>query len=124
MKKILIVDDIASIVSSLRDILAEALDECEFFGAENGVQALMVMEDVDIDLLITDIVMPEKEGLETISEVREKFPEMKIIAMTGGGKMGKINFLHLAKMLGASYVFNKPFNPKEMVEAVQATLEN
>lgn len=122
-KKILVVDDEPSIVSGVHDLLAMAFDECEIFCAEDGLKATRLMEKTPIDILITDILMPEKEGLETITEVVEKYPNVKIIAMSGGGKTGRMNFLHMAKELGASAVLDKPFDPPELIQTVRRLLE-
>ena len=74
------------------------------------------------DVVITDIVMPEKEGLETIQELRRDFPGAKIIAMSGGGRIGPKGYLKLAEKLGASRAFAKPFDRMEMVSAVDELL--
>ena len=74
------------------------------------------------DLLITDIIMPEKEGLETILELRKKYPELKIIAISGGGRISPEGYLPGAKLLGADLVFQKPLVQKEFMQAVSILL--
>ena len=76
------------------------------------------------DVVITDIIMPEKEGLETIREMRRIKQDLKIIAMSGGGKVSADNYLEIAKIFGASRVISKPFTKSEMVSAVRELLES
>ncbi len=122
-KKILVVDDEPSILSGIHDLLKIAFEESEIFCAEDGLKATQLLEHTQVDLIITDILMPEKEGLETITEVREKYPQIKIIAMSGGGKTGRMNFLQMAKELGASAVIDKPFDPSELIQTVRRLLD-
>ncbi|MBU0698826.1 MAG: response regulator [Proteobacteria bacterium] len=121
-KNILIVDDEPSIRDTLQRTLRNLRDGCVFFTAGNGVEALKLMQSTPIDLIITDLLMPEKEGLETIMEVRKCFPAVKIIAISGGGRNGTIDFLDVAEKLGASYTLSKPFTPEEIREVVQEVL--
>ena len=72
-----------------------------------------------------DILMPDKDGIEGIIELRQEFPDAKIIAITGGGTQdGTLDFLDVARMLGAERAFHKPFELKELVGAVDAILKN
>jgi DNA-binding response OmpR family regulator len=66
--------------------------------------------------------MPEKEGIETMREVQKSFPQVKIIAMSGGGRMGKLDFLPMAESFGAQRTLAKPFERKELLETVRAVL--
>ena len=76
------------------------------------------------DIIITDIIMPEKEGLETIMDLRREFPGVRIIAISGGGTgTSSATCLHLAKKLGASRTLVKPFGKQELLDAVNAVLE-
>jgi len=74
------------------------------------------------DLIITDMVMPEKEGIETIQELRQGFPDIKIIAMSGGGQVGSGEYLHIAKMLGAQRTFAKPVEQEELLKGIRELL--
>ena len=76
-----------------------------------------------MNLIITDIVMPEKEGLETIMEFRRRSPGVKIIAISGGGKIEANEYLNLAQMLGAQKTFSKPFELKKLLEEVRELLQ-
>ncbi|MDT9546446.1 MAG: response regulator [Chlorobium sp.] len=78
-----------------------------------GIQ--MLNENKGITLMITDLIMPEKEGIETIMEVRKTHPDIKIIAISGGGKVGPENFLVLADALGADATLKKPFSGQELL---------
>ena len=75
------------------------------------------------DLLITDIVMPEKEGLELIFELRRKNPDLKIIAISGGGRFHYEGYLTSAKHLGANLVFQKPLDHREFINGISDLLK-
>ena len=75
------------------------------------------------DLVITDIVIPEQEGLQTIRELRHEFPEVKIIAVSGGGYVGTLKFLKVAKLLGAQRTLWKPFDMDELRQAIRDVLK-
>jgi DNA-binding response OmpR family regulator len=90
--------------------------------ATNGRDGLELFEKNKPDLLITDIIMPEKEGLETIFELRRKYPELKIIAISGGGSIGPDGYLPSAKIFGANIVMQKPLVLKEFLQAVASLL--
>ena len=74
------------------------------------------------DLIITDILMPKKEGLETLREIREEFPNIGIIAISGGGRLGNMDFLFAAGLLGADSVLAKPFSNKQITDSVNDCL--
>lgn len=116
MQKILVIDDEPHILLMLKKMLERAGYEVDM--ASNGNEGLDLFQKSPTDLVITDIIMPEKEGLETIREMRRLRPELKIIAMSGGGKVSAENYLEIAKIFGASKVISKPFTQKEMVTAV------
>jgi len=74
------------------------------------------------DLVITDLIMPEKEGLETIQDLRHYNPEVKIIAISGGGSLPADNYLHMAECFGAQRIFRKPFRVEDILTAVRELL--
>lgn len=121
MAKILLVDDDLQI----RDMLSMTLkrDGHEVVEAENGVQAVARYVPGEIDLVITDIVMPEKEGIETIMELRSLDPLVKIIAISGGGRINPDNYLSWARRFGVRYTFTKPVDRTELREAIDDLLE-
>lgn len=120
MSKILVLDDEPSILLMLTKMLEKAGHEVSV--ALNGKEGMVLFEKNRPDLLITDIIMPEKEGLETIFEVRKRYPGLKIIAISGGGRIGPTGYLPGAKLLGADMVFQKPLEQKEFLEAVALLL--
>jgi DNA-binding NtrC family response regulator len=117
MKKILIIDDETHILLMLKKMLERAGYEIDL--AANGNEGLYLFKSAPSDLVITDIIMPEKEGLETIREMKRMQPGLKIIAMSGGGKISADNYLETAKIFGASKILEKPFTQQKMVSAVQ-----
>jgi CheY-like chemotaxis protein len=121
MKSILVVDDDKYI-----RILLKKLFEQEGYAvqtAENGNSAVKSLYEKPADLVITDIIMPEKEGLETIMELRRDFPNLKLIAISGGGLIHANKYLKLAKLMGAQYTFSKPLSIIELKAAVRSLLE-
>jgi DNA-binding response OmpR family regulator len=119
--RILIIDDEAMI----RDMLMEFL-ECEGYEtvtACDGNDGLRLYRENPADLIITDLVMPEQEGIETIIELRRDFRDAKVIAMSGGGSFGSETYLQIAKTIGATGTLAKPFGRKELLELVQEILE-
>ncbi len=117
MAKILVIDDDEQIRAMLRQLLEK--QGYEVFIASDGVEGLKLFRKESIDLIITDIIMPEKEGIETIRELVNEFPDVKIIAMSGGGRIGPEAYLRMAKGFGASHTFTKPIDLKELSEAVK-----
>ena len=120
MRRILIIDDDHQILLMIKKMLERAGFEVDL--ASNGNEGIELIKKVSVDLVITDIIMPEKEGLETIREMKRLCPDLKIIAMSGGGKVSADNYLNTAKIFGASKIMAKPFSQKQMVSAVQDLL--
>ncbi|HDY75891.1 MAG TPA: response regulator, partial [Candidatus Marinimicrobia bacterium] len=107
-KRILIVDDEQALLDSLKRSLRDLGKEFDIYTANDGVKAFKILEKSKIELIITDIFMPDKDGLELIREVRQKYPSIKIITMSGGGNRGGVNYLKFAETFGSSYQLNKP----------------
>jgi DNA-binding response OmpR family regulator len=120
MAKILVFDDEPSILLMIKKMLEKAGHEVDI--ALNGKDGMELFEKNKPDLVITDIIMPIKEGLETIMELRKKHPGLKIIAISGGGRISPDGYLPGAKLLGADMVFQKPLVQKEFMEAVSMLL--
>jgi Response regulator containing CheY-like receiver, AAA-type ATPase, and DNA-binding domains len=120
MAKILVFDDEPSILLMIKKMLEKAGHEVDI--ALNGRDGMEQFERNRPDLVITDIIMPEKEGLETILELRKRYPALKIIAISGGGRVGPDGYLPSAKLLGADMVFQKPLVQKEFMKAVSILL--
>ena len=111
MARILIVDD----EENVRFTLVKALKSLnhEIYQAADGNAALAILAEQEIDLIVTDIFMPNREGLETIIEIRMNWPEVKLVAMSGGGRIRNTEFLDIAKKFGADLVLKKPFSMME-----------
>src|SRR5665213_86977 len=120
MPKILVIDDDVMV----RNTISKVLRHCGFevIVAEDGVRGLASFRRDRPDLVITDIIMPEKEGIETIIEMRREHPDTKIIAVSGGGRIGNADFLSMATSLGAAAVIAKPFLPEELINQVKSCL--
>ncbi|OGV39711.1 MAG: hypothetical protein A2020_08790 [Lentisphaerae bacterium GWF2_45_14] len=121
MPKLLIIDDEEDIREMLQIMFTRA--GYEAVTASNGAEAARLLEaGVKIDLIITDVVMPEVDGIATIIESKKKCPEMKIIAISGGGVIPPETYLEMAEKLGASRTFTKPLQIKEVLNAVKELL--
>jgi DNA-binding NtrC family response regulator len=122
MANILVVDDDNLMREMLLQLLT--LEGHSATGAENGAIAEKLMEKTVFDLVITDIVMPEKEGLEIIMHIHKSNPSIPIIAVSGGARIEPGSYLDIAKQLGAKYTFTKPINRSELVAAINTCIKN
>jgi len=120
MARVLIIDDEPHILLMVKKMLERAGYEVDL--ASNGSEGLRLFESIQPDLVITDIIMPEKEGLETIREMRRKNKDLQIIAMSGGGKISADNYLETARIFGAARLIEKPFSQKLMLSYVEELL--
>ena len=91
----------------------------EVEGAANGVQGLALQRARPADVIVTDIYMPEMEGIETIHELRREFPDAKIIAMSCREPLAKLDVFDVARQVGALKTFNKPFRFEDLIAAVR-----
>jgi CheY-like chemotaxis protein len=119
-RRILIVDD----DKIFRDIVHLMLEQFgyEVTIARDGAEAVKLCDSAQFDLVITDLIMPEKDGLETMAEVLRRSPGTKVIAMSGGGQLEAECYLEMATTMGASEILKKPFTPDQLQGAVEATL--
>lgn len=113
---ILIIDDETQVRQMLRGMLEE--EDYNVFEAPNGLIKKGFIDENEISLVITDIVMPDKDGLETINDLKAEHPELKIIAASGGGRIDSGTFLESAKLLGADRTFGKPLDFDDLLDAV------
>jgi DNA-binding response OmpR family regulator len=120
MAKILIIDDDEAVRTRLRLTLAHFGHTA--IAAGDGHEGLKLFRHHRPDLVITDIVMPEKEGLAVVLELRQMQPKPKIIAVSGGGRRDAEEYLRLAGLLGADRVLTKPFSTDVLVAAVAELL--
>jgi DNA-binding response OmpR family regulator len=121
MAKILIIDDEASLRQLMRDVLEQAGHQVT--DAPNGLVGVEHFKGARFDLVITDIIMPDQEGIETILEIRQHAPDQKIIAISGGGRTRNAEFLAVAKKVGADEILAKPFSLADLRRAVSVCLE-
>ena len=120
MARVLIIDDEPHILLMVKKMLERAGYEVDL--ASNGSEGLRLFESIQPDLVITDIIMPEKEGLETIREMRRQSKDLKIIAMSGGGKISADNYLETARIFGAARLIEKPFSQNLLLSYVEELL--
>lgn len=122
MANILIADD----QEKIRQMLKSLFEQYDYTVsvAENGKEALNLFRSQTFDLVITDIIMPDMEGIETIRELKKLDPKIKIIAMSGGGSARAMEYLRMAGMLGALRTIEKPFDVRTMLDAVRFCLED
>ncbi|SRR5713101_6961453 len=120
MQKILVIDDDPVVRHTVTRILQKNGYEVRL--AEDGIEGLRAFRNQRPDLVITDIIMPVKEGLDTIRLLLTWCPDAKIIAISGGSRVGNVDFLKKAAELGASAIIAKPFEPSELLNAVSRCL--
>ena len=120
MARILLIDDDNTFRTTLSGMLTHYGHTV--FEACNGREGLGLFDDCKPDLVITDIIMPEKEGLEVVVELHKKSPYLKIIAMSGGGLLDADNYLYMANVLGAAKVLVKPFSAAVLMAALAEVL--
>ena len=120
MAHILIIDD----DKHIRDLLRKVLEGAGYNVADapNGRIAMRMWREDPADLIITDILMPEQDGLEFIRELRRDVPDAKIIALSGGSQRLNLDTLDIARRFGALNTLNKPFEIKDLLEAVRAAI--
>lgn len=116
MAKILLIDDEPMVRASVSAALIASGHEVTL--AQNGLEGLELFSQGDFNLVITDIIMDEVEGIETIIELKKKRPDQKIIAISGGGKLGAKTHLDLALKFGAEKILEKPFRLAELFSAI------
>ena len=120
--RILVIDDDHAIRELLSDLLES--EERHVTSAETGERGIDLFREQGADLVIVDIFMPDKEGFETITELRQASPEVKIIAISGGGQFNGLDVLDAAEKFGASATVSKPFHIVDMLDAVDRALDD
>ncbi len=121
-KRILVIDDEPTALDLLRRILE--LNGYEVQLAANGLEGVELFRKSPCDLVITDMVMPKKDGLQTILDLRDDYPDLPVIAISGGGTISKERYLAVAGYLDKVITIAKPFTIEAIVEAVQQLLED
>ena len=119
MARILVIDDNNEVLFTIEQALVK--NGHSVVTATDGVRGEKLFRAEPFDVIITDIVMPEREGLETIVVLRRDFPQIPVIAMTGTGR-NSVLYLGIANRLGARRVLTKPFSLQELIDAVASVL--
>ena len=120
MSSIIVIDDDPQINSLLKDVLE--FEGYHVITAQRADEGLQYLKAANIKLVITDVLMPDKEGLETIRELREQYPQTKILAISGGLTKSGVDVLEIAKRLGANQVLQKPFDMQDLIKSVRLLL--
>ncbi len=120
MKNILVVDDESSILM----LIEEALDsEFNVLTADSAMEAFEITQNNSIDLIISDLVMPETNGIDMIMALKKTNPDIKILAISGGGGItGRFDYLPIAKLIGAENTLKKPFTMSELKSSINDLL--
>ena len=121
MPTILLIED----DTDLRKMLVKVLEreKLRVLEAGSGLEAMQILKFEIPDLVITDLIMPDQDGIGTINLLKKKYPDIKIIAISGGGRMISQDYLKIAEMLGAHHTFKKPFDNREFVRKVKELLD-
>lgn len=122
MKQILLIDDEPNFLDAMQRHFRPYRQQWTLTCASDGNKAMALVRNHPFDLVVTDILMPEKEGLETIMELRKGYPRIKIVAISGGGCLVGKNVLHWAQRLGAHRTLEKPFEPQVLMSMVDDLL--
>lgn len=121
MKKILVIDDNAVVRNTITRILQTAGYEVVI--ANDGLRGVEAFRKEQPDLVISDVIMPEQEGIATIRQILGEKPGTKIIAISGGGRIGNTDFLQIARKMGAVDTIPKPFDPEELLTRITNCLK-
>jgi DNA-binding response OmpR family regulator len=118
---VLVIDDDPAVLDSLATLFE--IHGISIATAQDGVAGLEAFRRTSPAVVLTDIIMPEQDGIGVILQMRRERPGVKIIAMSGGGRIGKSDLLAIAKQLGADSVIQKPFDVSELMATVRGHLE-
>lgn len=120
MAKFLLVDDNADLIEVQSAYLRN--HGHQVVTARNGRDALAALERGDFDVIVTDVIMPDMDGFETIMTVRQRFPDLPIIAVSGGGRIGATDYLSMARSMGAKSALSKPVSPAMLLSETKRIL--
>ena len=118
--RILLIDDDVLVRQTIADVLTEA--GYDMILASDGAVGIRLFRRSRPDLVITDVIMPEKEGIQTLLEIRKEDPNAKVIAMSGGGRTSNMRILDVATAMGANATLAKPFELEELLTVVRRWL--
>jgi len=119
-KKILLIDDDPNILKALSALLG--IQGYEVKSAASGSAGTKIAASFQPDVVVTDILMDDGDGLETMMTLRQSDPNVKIVAISGGGRVVKQDFLVVAKEIGADLTISKPFRSSQLVEEISQLL--
>lgn len=119
-QRVLVIDDEELARETLTSVLEDA--GYEVLSAADGEAGLALFERDGADVVVTDIIMPKKEGIETIFDLRARSPDLCIIAISGGGRIASDRFLAIARKFGADHVLSKPFRNDALIAVVRRCL--
>lgn len=132
MTRVIIIDDEADIRTALKEVLVRAGFEVE--AVSNGSDGLDLLREHGADLVVADIIMPGKNGVETVYDIRMEFPKTKIVVISGGGNVAPMDYqpsaikteayLASASEAGADVTLTKPFDSEEIVKVIRQLTEN
>jgi len=121
LASILIIEDDNEVREFLESVLTRA--GYQTHTAANGREGVQVFRTGNFDLVITDIIMPEKDGIETIMDMKRERSDLRVLAISGGGRAEPDNYLESARLLGADATMKKPFTNQEIIATVKQLLE-
>lgn len=121
MSTVLLIDDEKSILEVMGSSLSKA--GYTVLSAGNGDKGLELLRSESVDAVVTDIIMPEKEGIETIIEIRAMAKDLPILAISGGGRTRQMHFLEMSRNFGADRVLQKPFKPSDLIAELDDLLK-
>ncbi len=121
MAKILVMEDVEQMRTLFEDILETTGHSIRL--AKDGIEGMNLFYEEKPDLVITDIFMPEKDGLEIVREIRGKHPDIPIVAVSAGAEFcAREDYLNIVKQFGAVETLSKPFRPNELLDIVHSLL--
>lgn len=121
LAKILLIDDDEAVLRAMEKTL-KRMTEHDVTTISSGKKAKIELKKQSFDLIVTDIIMPDIEGFELINHITTSFPESKIIAISGGGKIAGDQYLTVAGKIGAEKIMKKPFSGDELLIAVEKVM--
>ena len=122
MARILIIDDEATVRLAIRQMVEWAGHEA--VEAENGEQGVALQRESPTDLVIADMIMPERHGIDAVAEIMRNDPDVPVIAISGGAMMGNTDYLPIARKLGVRRILDKPFEMSQLLTAIRDCLED
>ncbi|MBT4769481.1 MAG: response regulator [Rhodospirillaceae bacterium] len=120
MVSIVVIDDEPVVCDTITEMLQKAGHDVR--SASDGNVGIKLCQEQPPHIVITDIIMPEKEGIETIRELTKDYPDIRIIAISGGGRIDNTDLLRIAGHFGAHKILEKPFSRADLLEAVDDLL--